>query len=305
MRYIWTGFVLLLGYSELRAQPAFLRKDVPAGDRPSNVVVGDFNGDSRPDLAVNSFSGLSILLNTGGGSFGRPLTIAAEIHPMFGPTPTFYKVAADFNRDGRLDLVGALVAPTPPLRRVLRLLLGRGDGTFTPRDIETGQLDLVGTGDFNADRMPDLVIEAEMSLIVLLGNGEGYFQRGARISASGSGARVADFNRDGFSDLAATPRTGTLAVWLSRGDGTFRPPVETAEAAPGIVADFNRDGIADMVTGTEVLVGKGDGTFQEVRYIPSRRGFPILRGCGFRRRRSNEFDRLVVHRWRTELLLDL
>ena len=133
---------------------------------------------------------------------------------MFGPTPTNYTLAADFNRDGRLDLVGAVDATDPPLRRVVRLLLGRGDGTFTSRDIETGQLAVVGTGDFNGDRIPDLVIEAEMSLIVLLGNGEGDFQRGARISASGGGALVADFNRDGFSDLAAMPpnrRSGGLA----------------------------------------------------------------------------------------------
>jgi uncharacterized protein (TIGR03437 family) len=280
MRNNCIGLVLFLGYSELFGQAAFFRTDTPIGDRPSAVIVGDFNGDSRPDLAVNSFLGLSVLLNTGGGSFARPVTMPAEIHPMFGPTPTNYTLAADFNRDGRLDLVGAVDAPNPPLRRIVRLLLGRGDGTFTPRDIETGQLLVVGTGDFNGDRIPDLVIEAEMSLVVLLGNGEGDFQRGARISASGNGARVADFNRDGFSDLAVTPRTGTLAVWLNRGEGTFRPPVETADAAPGIVTDFNRDGVPDMATGTEVLLGKGDGTFQAIRYIPSRRGFPIPFAAG-------------------------
>ena len=29
---------------------AFLRRDFPVGDRPSSVVIGDFNGDSRADL---------------------------------------------------------------------------------------------------------------------------------------------------------------------------------------------------------------------------------------------------------------
>jgi len=279
MGNIWTGFILLLGYSDLLGQAAFFRRDMPVGDRPFGVIVGDFNGDSRPDLAVNSFLGLSILLNTGGGSFARPVTTPAEIHPMFGPTPTTYTIAADFNRDGRLDLAGAVNAADPPLRRVVRLLMGRGDGTFTPRDIETGQLQLAGTGDFNGDRIPDLVIEAENSLIMLLGNGEGSFQRGARISASGA-ARVADFNRDGFSDLAAAPRTGTLSVWLNRGDGTFREPIETGDAAMGIVADFNRDGVPDIATNTEVLLGKGDGTFQAIRYIPSRWGFPNPFGAG-------------------------
>jgi hypothetical protein len=275
MRNICVGFLLFLPCSELFGQAAFFRRDIAVGDRPSAIVVGDFNGDSRPGLAVNSFSGLSVLLNTGSGSFGPPLTVPAEIHPMFGPTPTNYTIAADFNRDGRLDLAGAVDAPNPPLRRIVRFLLGNGDGTFTPRDIETGQVLLVGTGDFDGDRIPDLLIEAEMSLIVLFGNGEGYFQRGARIPASGSGAQVADFNRDGLSDIATNLPQGGLRIWLNRGDGTFRSPVETSDAAAGVVADFNRDGVPDMATGTEVLLGKGDGTFQAIRYIPSRRGFPI------------------------------
>jgi uncharacterized protein (TIGR03437 family) len=160
------------------------------------------------------------------------------------------------------------------MRRILRLQLGRGDGTFTQRDIDSGQLSLVGSGDFNRDAIPDLVIEAESSLIVLLGNGEGAFQRGARVASSASGARIADFNGDGYSDLAAL-RAGALAVWLNGGGGAFLPPVETADAGSGIVADFNRDGKADIATATEVLLGKGDGTFQALRYIPSRRGFPI------------------------------
>src|SRR5438552_2438775 len=123
MRNIGIGLVLFLPCSELFGQAAFFRKDVPVGDRPLSVIVGDFNGDSRPDLAVNSFLGLAVLLNTGGGSFARPLTIPAEIHPVFGPTPTNYTVAADFNRDGRLDLIGAVDAADPPLRRILRLML--------------------------------------------------------------------------------------------------------------------------------------------------------------------------------------
>jgi hypothetical protein len=230
MRRICICFVLFLRYSELFGQAAFFRKDVPVGDRPSAVVVGDFNGDSRPDMAVNSFLGLSVLLNTGNSSFARPVATPAEIHPMFGPTPANYTLAADFNRDGRLDLVGAVDAADPPLRRVVRLLLGRGDGTFTPRDIESGKLAVVGTGDFNGDRIPDLVIEEEMSLIILLGNGEGAFQRGARIERGGGGAQVADFNKDGLSDIATNLPQARLAVWLNRGDGTFRAPVETPRA---------------------------------------------------------------------------
>jgi hypothetical protein len=114
---VWDAHTLL-------GQPAFLRKDFPAGDRPSRVVVGDFNGDSRPDLAVSNASGLSILLNAGGGGFARPITTPSPIHPMFGPEPANYTVAADFNRDGRLDLAGGV---EPHLGR---FLLGRGEVLF-------------------------------------------------------------------------------------------------------------------------------------------------------------------------------
>lgn len=106
---------LVLCHGCLLAQVAFLRKDIPVSDRPLSVVVGDFNGDSRPDLVVNSFSGFSVLLNRGGGAFARPVTTAGEIHPMFGPTPANYTFAADFNRDGRLDLAGSVDAASPPL----------------------------------------------------------------------------------------------------------------------------------------------------------------------------------------------
>jgi uncharacterized protein (TIGR03437 family) len=272
MRDLSICFALFLGWQPLLGQVAFLRKDILVADRPSIVVVGDFNGDSRPDLAVNSFSGLSIFLNTGGGSFARPITTPAPMHPMFGPEPSQYTVAADFNRDGRLDLAG-IVEP-----RTAHLLLGRGDGTFEPREVGPAA-QVADTGDFNGDRIPDLVTvevdraSGQQSSVILLGNGEGYFQRGARIERSG--LRVADFNRDGLSDLAVSLPQGGLAVLLSRGDGTLRPPVETPDTGFfGIAADFNRDGVPDIVTGTEVLLGKGDGTFQSIRYIPSRRGFP-------------------------------
>ena len=38
----------------LGAQAAFFRKDIPVADRPSTVVIGDFNGDAKPDMMVGS-----------------------------------------------------------------------------------------------------------------------------------------------------------------------------------------------------------------------------------------------------------
>jgi uncharacterized repeat protein (TIGR01451 family) len=71
------------------------------GLRPYGVIVGDFNGDGKPDLAIanNDSNTLSILLGDGTGKF---TPIAAPL--ATGPGPVFPAVG-DFNNDGRLDIV--------------------------------------------------------------------------------------------------------------------------------------------------------------------------------------------------------
>jgi hypothetical protein len=41
------------GSAVLLAQPYFFRQDIPAGPGILTVTTGDFNGDHRPDIAVN------------------------------------------------------------------------------------------------------------------------------------------------------------------------------------------------------------------------------------------------------------
>ena len=64
---------------------------------PQSVVVGDFNGDGKQDLAVAVISTVSILLGDGAGSFGTPTNFGA------GNGPRSVAVG-DFNGDGKQDL---------------------------------------------------------------------------------------------------------------------------------------------------------------------------------------------------------
>jgi len=90
----------------------------------------------------------------------------------------------------------------------------------------------------------------------------------------GSAIAVADMNNDGKSDVVmANSNTTTLSVTLGKGDGTFQPAIVTflsSGQSPSFItiADINVDGKPDLMTlnqfssGSSVLLGRGDGTFQ-------------------------------------------
>jgi hypothetical protein len=67
------------------------------------VVIGDLNGDGRPDLAGNTLtdpcSAVVGLLNQGNGVFG-----AASYVPASNSSPSSVTLG-DLNGDGKLDLV--------------------------------------------------------------------------------------------------------------------------------------------------------------------------------------------------------
>jgi FG-GAP-like repeat len=218
------------------------------------AAVGDFNGDGKLDIATIDGS-FNVYLGNGDGTFQQGVSLA-----MTGGAI----IAGDFNGDGKLDLA---VWSGNQKAFVIALLVGNGDGTFQkPRTItfNDGFCGFQGgleADDFNGDGHLDLAFCNKDQVGILLGNGDGTFQKPVFYAAGYDGAftfATGDFNSDGKTDLAISHYTFDEQFWtlLGNGDGTFQPK-QVMKHLPGAcvgelgieVGDFNSDGLLDFVLG--------------------------------------------------------
>jgi hypothetical protein len=237
------GLLALAGTKPaLAADPSFAQaQNFPVGSGPETVASADFNADDNVDLAVsNRLSGnVSVLLGNSDGTFQAKQDFAV------GPGPSSV-TAADFNGDNKADLAVTNTTHRFSSRNV-SIWLSNGDGTFQAKQ--------------------DLLMWSYPSSVI-----------------------SADYNGDGKIDHAtsnSSTESPSVSVWLGNGDGTFQAKenfeVDGYDPNQLITADFNGDGKVDLATsnsgychdfdchpgGISVLLGNGDGTFQDAQAYPT------------------------------------
>ncbi|HVR24711.1 MAG TPA: VCBS repeat-containing protein [Candidatus Polarisedimenticolia bacterium] len=245
------------------------------GTNPQAQISGKFEKNGAVDIAEVSGNQVHVLHNNGAG-------VLTLINTYTLPTPSKSMVAADFNGDGNLDL--AVVQQDTSANWGYSVLLGNGDGSFKapvfyPQNMPGTSNMQIFAADFNNDHKPDLVVTVvgNQSLAVLLGNGDGTFAPPAYYydaddnGVSGpTSALIADFNSDGNLDIAVPPNypNNNMGILFGKGDGTFQAiafPTSLNNFRAAFTADFNNDGKADLlsaaVSGSQVALGNGDGTF--------------------------------------------
>ncbi len=231
------------------AQVNFSQIAIDSGDVSSNgITVGDFDGDGILDFVTINYSTLSFYKGLGGGNYANPVN--QSITQGLGQV-----MAADFNRDGKLDLA---VVPTFGGSGGLNIFLGNGDGTFRSGTYIAlpGSQHFLTLADFNGDHLPDIAVSDGTGTQVYLGKGDGTFTLASSLSNGGWQIVSGDFNADGHQDIAASNSGGQIALYLGKGDGTFAAPVlqTVSDLQAMAVGDFYNNRIQSLA----VLAGQYD-----------------------------------------------
>ncbi len=240
------------------------------------LVIADFNGDRLPDVALAIGSKIKIFIQRSGEySSGQTIEAGGIVSDI---------AAADFDRDGNIDLAGALIA-TDGKTYGVSLIRNANQGagfkfaspvTFNTRT-ETFHL---AAGDFDADGQVDLATCGITSATVLV-----WLNRRQQTGAPGfaSPKRVfdaasfrawdlesGDIDGDGYDDLAlarqATVDSGSVEILLSGSTesdpAAFRDATSLNSRASRILepvdialGDLDGDGRLDLVVADLMLNG--------------------------------------------------
>jgi streptogramin lyase len=225
------------------------------GSQPYALATGDFNHDSRLDVAVaNSFTNnIGVFLGNGSQPFAGVTTYTTGD----GSQPHSVAVG-DLNNDGWSDVVVANYGTNN-----LGILLGYSHGVFgTMITYSTGIGSApysVAIADFNNDTHLDIVVTNSETdnIAILLGYGNGTFAIGVAYS-TGVHSRpytvaIGDLNNDKVSDIViANSGTNNIFLLYGYGNGTFGNetsyPLGDGYLPYSVaVTDLNQDNWMDIV----------------------------------------------------------
>lgn len=231
----WKGFAPFVSYA--------------AGDDVRLFHTTDLTGDALPDLTVLYTAGhtsFGLMAGRGDGTVGAVQTKAKEDN-------YFLSDIADFNRDGRPDMVISSYWANG-----FKVFFGEGGGR-----LREGPFFVTGTHgravkcvDMNKDGIVDIVGVTSGSgqpiyLHVFLGRGDGTFaakRTTASVLDTSKDIIITDKNGDGLPDVVVTSSFPWVVLFKQKGDGSFEP-VYYPTWTPARVAftDVDRDGRDDMV----------------------------------------------------------
>lgn len=237
---------------------------------PAHLEVADMNGDGKLDVLVSAMGTVTpsndksgavvVLVNDGKNHFTNRVLLENVARVT-------YVAAADFNKDGRPDLV---VGQFGYLQGEIRWLENQADWKFTSHSL----LDLPGTihapvADINGDGALDivaLVAQDAEEVHGFLGDGAGHFRDRVLYGSvnkdyGSSGLTIADLNHDGHPDIVytngdgfdyATPgsRPWHGIQWLENDGGgkfTFHRVGDFPGCYSPVVVDIDHDGDEDIV----------------------------------------------------------
>ena len=272
-----------------------VRYHAPSYDfQVGNTAIGDFNGDTRKDVAVleNNKSRVLVYYQNGDGTLGAPVTFTTDL-------TTRRLAAGDVNSDGFDELVicgDSTTAGSGPLGRIAVFRQdGPSHGLGSPQyyQLACANVDAVAVADMNNDGRQDVVCLGRESA----GNGIlSFFFQGPGGSLGAEDARgicavqryrelhVADMNSDGKNDLVVQSGPLQLAVIKQADPGVFStsPDFYAVQTSYGSefysfsLGDLNGDGRTDIAvsdSGSRYLnrfIQDANGTLTRTTAPPAR-----------------------------------
>jgi hypothetical protein len=202
---------------------------VGSGRHPSDIAVGDFDGNGKPDLAALVTNGVAILLGDGAGNFNAP---AGSPVPVHGHSLAL----GDLNGDGRSDFVTS----NGQYGNAVSVEVATGGGAFRRAVFSPFAADypsFVEIADFDGDGRPDIATPEA----VLLQTASSPLARSGHAAAGhdsvfatrkGIVAFAADGNHAGVCAGYGAP----VAWTPGRGDVTFKGSCSDVAVGGGHIA---------------------------------------------------------------------